>query len=140
MNGAKASRRAGAATPSFSTSAGRANFARALETTDREKTVVGFDRYNRPVAALVPIKAVAMLAGQGGELDPAVRTRIVRMAKLFLSAMPARKKSVRSAAPPPRTKPKAAKKKKKAARAKSKAKSRGKAKSARRKTGLGNGA
>lgn len=138
MNGARASGgRAGAATPSFSTSAGRANFARALETTDREKTVVGFDRYNRPVAALVPIEAVAMLAGQGGEIDPAVRARIVRMAKLFLSAMPAKKKSARRAASRPRYKPKAVKKKGKAAK---RAKGRAKAKSARRKTGLGNGA
>lgn len=130
MNGARASgRRAGASTPSFSTSAGRANFARALETTDQEKTVVGFDRYNRPVAALVPIEAVAMLAGHGGEIDPVVRARIVRMAKLFLSAMPARKKSARRAAPAPRYKPKAAKKKSKAGkRAKGKAKGRAKAK------------
>src|SRR5512145_685833 len=89
--------KAGAATPSFSTSAGRANLARALETTDREKTVVGFDRYNRPVAALVPIEAVSILAGQGEQVDPAVRAKIVRMAKLFVSTLRPHQKSARAA-------------------------------------------
>lgn len=118
----------GAATPSFSTSAGRANLARALETTDREKTVVGFDRYNRPVAALVPIEAVSILAGQGEGVDPAVRAKIVRMAKLFVSSLPANQRSTR-AAPQRRRKPAPpAKKRTKAAKpaARAKAKGRGK--------------
>ncbi|HYD88561.1 MAG TPA: hypothetical protein VEA80_13895 [Vitreimonas sp.] len=76
----------GTAAPSFSTSEGRANLARALETTDQEKTVVGFARYNTPIAALVPIEAVRMLAGQEGEIEPAVRAKIVRMARLFLAS------------------------------------------------------
>ena len=131
MRAAKATGdKTGARTPSFSTSVGRANFARALEITDQEKTVVGFDRYNRPVAALVPIEAVSMLAGQG-EVDPSVRARIVRMARLFMSAMPAEKKARRKQA---RRAAKAAKKKtakKRAKRAKSKRKS------AARRKGLG---
>ncbi len=128
MRSAKASGGKGGAPPSFSTSAGRANLALALETTDREKTVVGFDRYNRRVAALVPVEAVSMLAGQGAEVDPAIRAKIVRMAKLFLSAKPAKPKSVRRTSPP--RKAKTAKKKS--------AKSRSGTKSARRKTTLGN--
>ena len=79
-------------TTSFSTSEGRANFARALETTAEEKTIVGFARYSTPVAALAPIEAVRMLAGQAGDVDPAVRARIVRMAKLFLASAPPQRK------------------------------------------------
>lgn len=94
---------------SFSTSQGRANFARALETTDREKTVVGFARYNTPVAALVPIEAVRMLAGED-EVDPAVRAKITRMAKLFLAG-----------APPPRSRSSTLKKAAKKAPARGKA-------------------
>jgi len=121
MNSGKGSRKKRGAppeTPSFSTSKGRANFARALETTASEKTVVGFARYNTPVAALVPIEAVRMLAGQG-EIEPAVRAKIVRMARLFLTSEPpkrsprkspasgagAKKKSTK-AAPRPKAKPK----------------------------------
>lgn len=99
----------GAATPSFSTSVGRANFARALETTDREKTVVGFDRYNKPVAALVPIEAVSMLAGQDSDIDPQVRAKIMRMARIFLVGMTMRVEPAEAAAP--RAKKKAAPKK-----------------------------
>jgi hypothetical protein len=128
MRAVKATRgKTGAATPSFSTSQGRANFARALETTDQEKTVIGFDRYNRPVAALVPIEAVSMLAGQTGGVDPAVRAKIVRMAKLFLAAMPAetatRRVSARKRARPVK-KRKAIKRAKARAKAKKKAKAR----------------
>jgi len=141
MRAVKATRgKTGAATPSFSTSQGRANFARALETTDLEKTVVGFDRYNRPVAALVPIEAVSMLAGQTGGVDPAVRAKIVRMAKLFLAAMPANKKSARRAPARKRTKTRAVKKRKAAKRTKAKAKAKAKKKSRARRKGMGNGA
>jgi hypothetical protein len=129
--------RSGAATPSFSTSVGRANFAAALELTDEQKTVVGFDRYSRPVAALVPIEAVSILAGLGNDVDPAVRAKIVRMAKLFVMAMPAAKRAARGSKQAKRAK---AKKAKKAAK-KKKAAKRAKARSgARRKAPLGNGA
>lgn len=79
----KTGKRAVQGARSFSTSEGRANFALALETAGREKTVVGFDRYGQLVAALVPVEAVQMLAGEG-DVDPAVRAKIVRMAKAFL--------------------------------------------------------
>lgn len=85
MGAAKRSKAGRGAPPSFSTSEGRANLARALETTDQQKTVVGFARYNTPIAALVPIEAVQMLAGEEGEVDPAVAAKIVRMARLFLA-------------------------------------------------------
>src|SRR5262245_35189234 len=114
----------GASPPSFSTSKGRANFARALKTTDRQKTVVGFARYNRPVAALVPVEAVAMLAGEGAKVAPDVRAKIVRMARLFQAGMAPPKAP---AAPAKRAKPKAAKK-----RPAKKAKKRAKAKTSRR--------
>jgi hypothetical protein len=70
---------------SFSTSEGRANFAEALETANREKTIIGFDRYGHPIAALVPIDAVKLLAGQGG-VEPDVRDRIIRGARSFMAA------------------------------------------------------
>lgn len=104
-----------AKTRSFSTSQGRANFAQALETTDTEKIVVGFARYARTVAALVPVEAVSMLAGQDGDLDPAVRAKIVRMAKLFVAGQPkalpskAPRKKAAKKAPPKRGKTKKAK-------------------------------
>src|SRR5690606_40108040 len=54
---------------------------------------LGFARYNTPVAALVPIGAVRMLAGEN-DVDPAVRAKITRMAQLFLAgASPARRRS-----------------------------------------------
>jgi len=115
-------------TPSFSTSQGRAHFAQALETTDREKTVVGFARYNRTVAALVPVEAICMLAGEDGEVDPGVRAKIARMARLFVSSMP--KRSGRPAAA--KAKPSKAKKKAPAKRGKAKAK-KAKTKAAKRK-------
>jgi len=70
---------------SYSTSKARANFASALETTDRLKMIVGFARYKRTVAALVPIEAVRMLAGNNN-VDPGVRTKIVRLAQAFVAA------------------------------------------------------
>jgi hypothetical protein len=108
---------------SFSTSKGRANLAAALATAARDKTIVGFDRYRKPIAALVPIDAILMLSGQDGSVDPAVRDRIVRTARVFVAAMqssrgggraPAAKKQPRKAAP----------KKKASKRSKAKAKAR----------------
>jgi hypothetical protein len=126
MKAVKASEaRAGASTPSFSTSKGRANFARALKTTDRQKTVVGFARYNRPVAALVPVEAVAMLAGEGAKVAPDVRAKIVRMARQFQAGMAPSPKT--PGPPAKRAKPKAAKK-----RPAKKAKKRAKARTGRR--------
>lgn len=91
-------------TKSFSTSEGRANFAQALVKTDREKTVVGFARYKRTVAALVPIDAVHMLAGRDSEIDPSVRAHIARMARLFLAGTPQAKKGARKSVSKPAAK------------------------------------
>ncbi|MGE0740074.1 MAG: hypothetical protein AB7O98_01935 [Hyphomonadaceae bacterium] len=98
------------ATSRYSTSTGRANLAEALETAQAHNTVIGFDRYGHPVAALVPIDAVRMLAGHGGEVAPDVREKIARMSRLFLMDMP----SSRAVRPP--AAPKKAKKKKAPAR------------------------
>jgi hypothetical protein len=99
----------------YSTSEARANFAEALETAQLQNTVIGFDRYGRPIAALVSIDAVRMLAGLDNQVDASVRDKIKRMASLFLHSMPgaapvappARKR----AAPPPRARASAKKKK-----------------------------
>jgi hypothetical protein len=85
----KAAARASAKTQMYSTSQARANFAEALGIAQVENTVIGFDRYGRLVAALVPIDAVRMLAGQSASVDPAVRAKIERMARLFLYNTPA---------------------------------------------------
>lgn len=90
----------------FSTSNARANFAKALETAHLEKTVIGFDRYGQPVAALVPIDAIRMLAGHGGDVDPQVRDKIMRMSRLFLMDIPAARPPRRPAAPKARAKKK----------------------------------
>jgi len=130
--GSRKKRGAPPETPSFSTSQGRANFARALETTASEKTVVGFARYNTPVAALVPIEAVRMLAEQG-EIEPAVRAKIVRMARLFLSSEPPQRSARKSPARGAAAKKKSAKK---TPRAKAKPK-KSRAKQAAKRKGLG---
>ncbi|MBI3437628.1 MAG: hypothetical protein HY054_03065 [Proteobacteria bacterium] len=70
----------------ISTSEARANFAEALDLAQEESTVIGFDRYGKLVAALVPIDAVRMLAGRGEEVEPAVRGKIERMSRIFLTA------------------------------------------------------
>src|SRR5689334_24613837 len=72
----------------ISTSEARANFAEALGMAQEENTVIGFDRYGKLVAALVPIDAVRMLAGLDKEVDPAIRGKIERMARIFLHAAP----------------------------------------------------
>jgi hypothetical protein len=70
----------------ISTSEARANFAEALGLAQEESTVIGFDRYGKLVAALVPIDAVRMLAGRGDDVAPAVRNKIERMSRVFLQA------------------------------------------------------
>jgi hypothetical protein len=63
-------------------SASKAGFAKAAAKLDG--AVIGFDRNGRTVAALVPVEAVYMLAGLGGELDDKVRRKIERAAQLFV--------------------------------------------------------
>ncbi|MFZ2031479.1 MAG: hypothetical protein WAU68_14295 [Vitreimonas sp.] len=70
----------------ISTSEARANFAEALGMAQEESTVIGFDRYGKLVAALVPIDAVRMLAGRSEDVEPSVRGKIERMSRIFLTA------------------------------------------------------
>jgi hypothetical protein len=70
----------------ISTSEARANFAEALGLAQEESTVIGFDRYGKLVAALVPIDAVRMLAGRSEDVEPSVRSKIERMSRIFLTA------------------------------------------------------
>jgi hypothetical protein len=96
----------------YSTSEARANFAEALETAQLQNTVIGFDRYGRPIAALVSIDAVRMLAGLDNQVEPAVRDKIKRMASLFLHNMPGAEPVAppRKRAAPPRARAAAKKK------------------------------
>ena len=78
--------RRGAKKQTLSTSQARANFADALGMAQEQSTVIGFDRYGKLVAAVVPIDAVRMLAGRQNEVEPAVRAKIERMARSMLQA------------------------------------------------------
>ena len=76
--------------PVLSTSEARANFAEALETAQVDNAVIGFDRYGRTVAALVPVEAIYMLAGLGKHVDPATRKEIEEGALAFAHNVPYR--------------------------------------------------
>lgn len=86
----KAARSATKTAPVYSTSEARANFAEALETAQLDSAVVGFDRYGRTVAALVPVEAIYMLCGLGGKIDPDIRQKIERAARSFVAKVPNR--------------------------------------------------
>lgn len=86
----KAAKRTAKTAPVYSTSEARANFAEALETTQLDSAVIGFDRYGRTVAALVPVEAIYMLAGLGGKIDAATRQKIDRAARAFVAQVPNR--------------------------------------------------
>lgn len=86
----KAASRAHKLAPIYSTSEARANFAEALETAQLDSAVVGFDRYGRTVAALVPVEAIYMLAGMADDLEPNVRGKIQRAAQDFVHNVPNR--------------------------------------------------
>ena len=79
--------------PVLSTSEARANFAEALETAQVDNAVIGFDRYGRTVAALVPVEAIYMLAGFGKHVDPATRKEIEQGAIAFARNVPYRSMS-----------------------------------------------
>lgn len=96
--------------PTVSTSKARANFASALQTVAKKKTIIGFDRYKETVAVLAPIEVVFVLAGRAREVDREVLETLERMSRLFLHRYPAPK----AAASPPRLVRAAAKKAKKA--------------------------
>jgi hypothetical protein len=72
----------------LSTSEARAHFAEALETAHSGNTIIGFDRYGRTVAALVPVEAVYILAGLGRQVPPATRKEIAAGALLFARNVP----------------------------------------------------
>ncbi|MBL8545103.1 MAG: hypothetical protein JNL81_01490 [Hyphomonadaceae bacterium] len=76
--------------PVLSTSEARANFAEALETAQVDNAVIGFDRYGRTVAALVPVEAIYMLAGLGKLVDPDTRKEIESGAVAFAKNVPYR--------------------------------------------------
>ena len=87
----KAAKRAGRKkTPVLSTSEARANFAEALETAQVDNAVIGFDRYGRTVAALVPVEAIYMLAGLGKLVDAGTRKEIEEGAVAFAHNVPYR--------------------------------------------------
>lgn len=100
----------------YSTSEARKNFAETLETVRVENAIIGFDRYGWPMAALVPVEAVFLLAGRGQAVDRRKREAIEEAAAVFVQNLPGRE-----AETPPR-RPRAAKAapKKKAARRKRK--------------------
>lgn len=74
----------------LSTSEARANFAEVLETAHVDNAVIGFDRYGRTTAALVPVEAIYMLAGLGHLVPPATRKEIEEGAALFARNVPYR--------------------------------------------------
>ncbi|ANP46544.1 hypothetical protein [Candidatus Viadribacter manganicus] len=79
--------------PVLSTSEARANFAEALETAQVDNAVIGFDRYGRTVAALVPVEAIYMLAGLGKLVDAVTRKEIEEGARAFANNVPYRSMS-----------------------------------------------
>lgn len=79
--------------PVLSTSEARANFAEALETAQVDNAVIGFDRYGRTVAALVPVEAIYMLAGLGRHVDADTRKEIEEGALAFAKNVPYRSMS-----------------------------------------------
>lgn len=83
----------------YSTSEARANFAEALETAQVENAVIGFDRYGRTIAALVPVEAIYMLAGMNHMIAPGVREEIASFSRQFVQSVPSR---VAAAEPSPR--------------------------------------
>jgi hypothetical protein len=81
----------------YSTSEARANFAEALETAQVDNAVIGFDRYGRTIAALVPVEAIYMLAGKGNMIAPSVREEIESFSLQFIQSVPSRVAAVEPA-------------------------------------------
>ncbi|MGD9814552.1 MAG: hypothetical protein AB7Q23_14390 [Hyphomonadaceae bacterium] len=106
---------------SYSTSQGRANLASALETAGTQHVIVGFDRYGHPIAALVSLDAVRLIAGYEDQVQPQVRNRLVRMARVFLAHV---RSDGSGRAPRKKAAPKVSKKKTPARRKTAKAKRR----------------
>ena len=98
----KAASRTSRKTRVYSTSEARANFAEALEAAQVDNAVIGFDRYGRTIAALVPIEAIYMLAGKGHIIPRSVREEIQAFSRQFVESVPSR---VSVSEPAPRTAP-----------------------------------
>jgi hypothetical protein len=88
----------------LSTSEARAHFAEVLETAQVDNAVIGFDRYGRTTAALVPVEAIYMLAGLGHLVPPATRKEIEDGALLFAHNVPYRLPATAAAKPLTRAK------------------------------------
>jgi len=86
----KAASRKAKTAPVYSTSEARANFAETLEIVQAESAVIGFDRYGRTVAALVPIEAIYILAGMSTAIAPDMRSRVQEAARDFVDQVPNR--------------------------------------------------
>lgn len=86
----KAASRVGRKARVYSTSEARANFAEALETAQVDNAVIGFDRYGRTIAALVPVEAIYMLAGKAHMIAPGVREEIESFSQQFVQSVPSR--------------------------------------------------
>lgn len=86
----KAASRKAKTAPVYSTSEARANFAETLELVQAESAVIGFDRYGRTVAALVPIEAIYILAGMSTSIAPDLRSRVQEAARDFVLQVPNR--------------------------------------------------
>lgn len=86
----KAASRKAKTAPVYSTSEARANFAETLEIVQAESAVIGFDRYGRTVAALVPIEAIYILAGMSSSIAPDMRNRVQEAARDFVDQVPNR--------------------------------------------------
>ncbi len=83
----------------LSTSEARANFADALETTQVDGAVIGFDRYGKTIAAMVPIEAIYIIAGYGHLVDAAKRAQIEREARDFAANVPWERRRRRASGP-----------------------------------------
>jgi len=95
--------------PVYSTSEARANFAATLDAAQQENAVIGFDRYGRVIAVVVPVEAAYMLAGLEREISPARRAEIKQAALVFIRSVPTRiskKKKAAKKAPKKKTTPK----------------------------------
>jgi len=87
----------------------RASFSETLETAQVDNTVIGLERYGRTVAALVPVEAIYILAGQGDLIDVRTREEIIAGAQLFAHNVPYTREDETDAdlmSPPPAAKPK----------------------------------
>ena len=60
----------------FSTSEARQKFAEIIQDTYGDKAIVAFERYGKPLGALVPMEALLLLAGGAHGIDSATEGRV----------------------------------------------------------------